>query len=293
MISPRSAGAATAPEHIEAVTAERDFFRDKYAEQIDEMERLKDRLKESQRVIDRLRGEILELEAEKSGGAAGRGCSPQAPTGSPTAPKEASGGSTDTSVTCPTDDDERAENHAASAHGVPGVAVVGDGAGTEKTTKDGSEEDEGSISSKGEGREPGGDEDEDDEAENIRANAARMLLWANYQTSKRATPNTSLLEDSVHDDDSKAERRFSTPSKTGVSGAIVCSLPTSLARAALDDESSLGSGSRHRPERSVGSWRSGSHSRASHGKIGALFHNLRDMIDPPSESDAGDESEEE
>ena len=72
--------------------------------------------------------------------------------------------------------------------------------------------------------------------------------------------------------------------------AIVCALPTSLdKRQSLldDDDSTLGSSSRHQAEESVGSYRSGSNSRAAgKGKIGKLFSNLQDMIDPPySESD--------
>ena len=111
-----------------------------------------------------------------------------------------------------------------------------------------------------------------------------MLLWANYRTSKRSTPK------SVDDDDSKSEMESCSESKSGASDAVqVCALPTSLDKRQNlldDDNSTLGSSSRHQAEQSVGSYRSDSNSRASKGKIGKLFSNLQDMIDPPySESD--------
>ena len=61
----------------------------------------------------------------------------------------------------------------------------------------------------------------------------------------------------------------------------------------LDDDSSLGSCSRHQPERSVGSWRSGAAERVSSGRVGSLFNNFRDMIDPRADSDSQDESDDE
>merc|ERR1711966_344066 len=153
-------------------------------------------------------------------------------------------------------------------------------------------DDDSSGASEGEERVFGSDEDrenddeeENNEAEDIRANAARMLLWANYQTSKRAPPNTSLVGDSLHDDDSRADNSFSTPSKRGASDAIVSELPAALDRAGPDCDDSLDSSSRCRPARSVGSWRSGSNSspRTSGSKIGKLLYNLADMIDPQGE----------
>jgi len=293
---PRAGGGAIAPEHIEAVTAERDFFRDKYAKQIDEMELLKNQLRDSQRVINRLRGEILELQGEQARGAEGRGRSPKAT-------KPAGGDSTDTSVTCPTDDDERTAKSAGErdpelltdAHDVTAAA---DPAETAEKEEDNPADDDSSGASEGEGIVFGSDEDrenddeeENNEAEDIRANAARMLLWANYQTSKRATPNTSLVGDSLHDDDSRADNSFSTPSKRGASDAIVSELPAALDRAGPDCDDSLDSSSRCRPARSVGSWRSGSNSspRTSGSKIGKLLYNLADMIDPQGESETSED----
>jgi len=292
LVLPGSSAGVSA-EHIEAVTAERDFFREKYTGQIDELEQLKDRLKESQRVIDKLRSEILDSEVDKSSRSTGQRRSPTK------APKQMSGGSTTTSVTCQTDDDDRttksnAENNAESANDVPSVAVVGDGAASSDIvtetegkendpTADSPEVDERSIStSSEEGEEESAGED--DEVDNIRRSAERMLLWADYQTSKRPTPNTTMVEESLDGlvDENKTGSRSHTPSKMGVSDAIVYSLPTSLDRTMLDDDSSLGSGSRHN-----------SSTRTSNGKLGNIFNNLRDMIDPPLESDSGSESDEE
>jgi len=319
------ARSGTSPE-LEAVTAERDFFREKYAEQIDAMEDLKGRLKESQRVIDKLRSQVLDLEIEKCrfsegvGEVAGK------------SPKQIGsiGGSTDTSVTCLTcegedeslrsgvhttgdcakvDDRPVGEDNAAcptdketgESKSVPAVAT-GDADSPEpkdddhSTPGEDSSEDEESCS-------------DDVEADKIRANAERMLLWANYKTSKHSTPNTSVIQDSTDGlyDDGKSESNglrspSATPSSKVVSDAIVYSLPTSLDKRQMllddDDDSSLGVGSssRQNAERSVGSWRSGTASSNKNGrKIGNLFNNLRDMIDPPperddSESESDDES---
>ena len=62
----RSAATSSSAGDLEAITAERDFFREKYAEQMNVMEHLNGQLKESQRIIDKLRSQILDLEMEKS-----------------------------------------------------------------------------------------------------------------------------------------------------------------------------------------------------------------------------------
>lgn len=327
----------TNPE-LEAVTAERDFFREKYIEQVDEMESLRAKLKESQRIIDRLRGDVLDLEMERStpikrSPARGRGA--EGGVGGVVAaaitPKQiggGSGGSTDTSVTCLTDNDDDlttksgVENSAEQASEAAEGPVAGDGEKSSGNDQDGEGEQGGSNDDEPEAaaaekkqsttpveesgsEEDNGDEEsdsEDDEAEKIRANAARMLLWANYQTSKRSTPNTSMIQDDEESKVETASSRHNTPSKINGPDAIVYSLPTSLDRRYGqlldsdddDDDSTLGSSSRHRPEPSVGSWRSGATTeRASAGKVGRLFNNLRDMIDPPSEIDSKGGSDDE
>lgn len=305
---------------LEAVTAERDFFREKYAEQIDAMEVMKGQLKESQRIIDKLRGQVLDLELEKSGMVEqSKGTPKQIKT-----PKsiQSSGGSTDTSVTALSYDDDLTTKSGAEASVEPvseaadadgPVASVASPRSAQKAEEQEGAQDVDSPEDDDEQSAPAPDVDsdeeeedeesgsEDDEADNIRAKAERMLMWANYQSSKRSTPNTSMIrdEDDDDDDESKTETERPTPSKV-VSDAIVYSLPTSLDERQNnltddDDDSTLGSSSRHHnPERSVGSWRSGANSGAgSSGKMGNLFNNLRDMIDPPSESEIDSESDEE
>lgn len=300
---------------LEAITAERDFFREKYAEQIDAMEDMKGQLKESQRIIDKLRGQILDLELEKSGMQEKQGTPKQIKT-----PKtiQSSGGSTNTSVTALTYDDDLTTKSGAEASVVPvGEVASADGAAVavvsprnaQTAEEQGGAQDVDCLEEDAEQSTPDPDveseeedeEDEesgseDDEANDIRAKAERMLLWANYQSSKRSTPNTSMVRDDEDDyDDSNTETERLTPSKV-VSDAIVYSLPTSLDDRQNnsmddDDDSTLGSSSRHHnPEPSVGSWRSNANSRAgSSSKMGNLFNNLRDMIDPPSESESDEE----
>ncbi|KAL7550103.1 hypothetical protein ACHAWF_013334 [Thalassiosira exigua] len=290
---------------LEAVSAERDFFREKYIEQVDEMENLRAKLKESQHVIEKLRSQILDMEVDKSR-LAGHGDVVPSPK---QAPSPRGGGSTNTSVTCLTCDDDlttKSGTPAESGNGEVEESVLGDSDNkASSSTKEEAAQtppDPSSESPKideraslddreesGEEDEEEGSGDEDDGADDIRAKAERMLLWANYQTSKRSTPNTSVIQD---EDESKTGTERSNTPRKGVSGAIVYSLPTSLDnRPSLeDDDSTLGSNSRQPPEPSVASSRSGAN-RAGNGKIGKLFNNLRDMIEPPSESES--ESEEE
>ena len=51
---------------LEACQAERDFFKEKYTENTAIIEQLNSKLKDSQRVVDKLRSQILELELEKN-----------------------------------------------------------------------------------------------------------------------------------------------------------------------------------------------------------------------------------
>ena len=63
LVSKARSGGTSA--EIEAILAERDFFRERYAEQIQTIEHLNVKLKETQRVVDKLRSQILDLELEK------------------------------------------------------------------------------------------------------------------------------------------------------------------------------------------------------------------------------------
>jgi hypothetical protein len=290
-----------ASAELEAMTAERDFFREKYSEQMVVMEQLKGKLKDSQRVIEKLRREILDAEVEKSRsvqhGGAGEAAKPIGGS--------CGRSSTNTSVTSLEDQSlrsgvrrnpDRFDSDEFATKVADGTVVRGSVTLT-GNLKDTEDEPSATSEQPSEEEEQAGEEEnsEDDEAEKIRANAERMLQWAQYQTSKRSTPNTSIVQEFTDglDDESKS-LRSSTRSKS-VSESIVYSLPLSFDKRQIsllddDDNSTLGLDSTHHSERSVGARdRSGTTSKG--GKIGNLLNNLRDMIDPPSESDFDGESE--
>lgn len=276
----RSGGVSA--EHIEAVTAERDFFREKYAEQIEEMERLRSQLKDSQRTISKLRGQVLDLEVGRQKA------------------MQRSGSSADTSLTCTTDCDDHTSKSSAVVESAAapcsendsadGLANANASEADENPTADPGcsnadtvpEDDDEQSTPEGDSHKDESDSDDDEAADNIRANAERMLLWANYQTSKRSTPNTSIIHESsvdgsaLHDE---VESRSDSVSKSD----IVYSLPASLDKRKMasrgDDDSSLGSSLRE-------SVASSARSSGVGGKIGNF---LKGMIDPPSESDSESE----
>ena len=293
-----------ASAELEAMTAERDFFREKYSEQMVVMEQLNRKLKDSQRVVDKLRRQILDAEVEKSrsvqhggvgedskliGGSSGRG-------------------SSNTSVTSHEDQSLRSGFHRNADRADPDECatkvadadgpVIRDSVTLTSNLNDTDDERSATSEQQSSEEEKQADEEsnsEDDEADKIRANAERMLQWAQYQTSKRSTPNTSIVqEDTDGIGDESKSLRSSTRSKS-VSESIVYSLPMSFDKRQIsllddDDNSSLGLDSTNHSERSVGTRdRGGTASKG--GKFGNLINNLRDMIDPPSESDSDGERE--
>lgn len=317
LVSKARSGGTSA--EIEAMMAERDFFRERYAEQIETIDRLNVKLKESQRVIDKLRSQILDLEMEKQSRGGDMAIANRR--------KEISCGNNDDNPMSKSDDDDtgvhepsnevvtsldagldtlhisapQAANETSIDRAVNNVASPLDD--EQSTAIDRESIDEGEEEADED--EPSSDNDEN-EAEEIRANAERMLQWANYQTSKRSTPNTSMSNmDDIDDDDdddgnkigketnseaaSSAPLRSSTPSKS-VSENETYNLLDDDYDDDDDDESSQGSSSTHSSAKLVGNMRSGATSKG--GKIGKLFNNLRDMIEgPPSESDSGAESD--
>jgi hypothetical protein len=290
-----------ASAELEAMTAERDFFREKYSEQMVVMEQLKGKLKDSQRVVDKLRRQILDAEVEKSRsvqhGEVGE------------AAKLIAGsigrGSTNTSVTSHEDQSLRSGVHLNADRADPNerstkVAdgpVVRDNVALTSNLNDTDNERSATSEESSEAEKQADEESnsEDEEANKIRANAERMLQWAQYQTSKRSTPNASIVQEYTDglDDESKSLRSC-TRSKS-LSESIVYSLPINFDKRQIsllddDDNSTLGLDSTNHSERSVGT-RDKSGTTPQGGKFGNLFNNLRDMIDPPSESDFDGESE--
>ena len=282
---------------LEACQAERDFFKEKYTENTAIIEQLNNKLKDSQRVIDKLRSQILDLELEKS-----------KLTG---ANSDAGGDSSKyTSITCTSseadvvedkntisveedklntivDNNDNCNNTPSKSIVQESVALdnVGDSSvdidSPTQTDKLCIEEDLGDTEKDVDNNDDDEDEEDDDDIDKIRANAERMLLWANYQTSKRS--NSTPKFDNEDDDESKSQTSTNMGNKIPVRRVMSTPIHTleDKRQSSLsdDDESTLGS--RHQP--SVG----------SESKIGSgrkLFNRIADMIDgSPSDSESEDD----
>ncbi|KAL3773441.1 hypothetical protein ACHAW5_002618 [Stephanodiscus triporus] len=292
-----------ASAELEAMTAERDFFREKYSEQMVVMEQLRGKLRDSQRVIDKLRSLILDVEVEKSRSVqhSGAGKAVRLIGG-------ISGRSSNTSLTSFGEDQSLRSRNADDRASLDECAndkvspVVRDSVTPTSNTNDTDDERSATSEQSIEDEKQAGEEEsrssEDDEADKIRANAERMLQWAQYQTSKRSTPNTSIVQECTDGPDGESMSPRSAAGSKGVSESIVLPMIFDERRSRLlddNDDSTLGSYSTHRSERSAGTRNtSGTTSKGTPkgGKIGKLFNNLRDMIDPPSESESEGGSDE-
>ena len=289
----RSALVGGAAAEIEAITAERDFFKEKYTEQIDAQEELKNQAKLKDAMIDKLRGKILELEMEKS----------------KIIPRENHNGeSRPTSVLTEEDESSKSCGNSTTDKGAKvdneDTISLGDNNNTQDTLAEGCNnlhqnadspmdkqrvEKENGVESDDSGEDD--DDDDDDDINKIRLNAERMLMWANYQTSKRSNSTTNKYEDDGSKKSESSTLASRQPSKNGTMKAIFSPLPNSFEdrrQVSLDDDdnSTLESNSRYQPERSIGSGSGGG------GKIGKLFNNLMDKIaDPHSESESEDDSD--
>ena len=290
--APPSSGSVQ--QQLEAVTAERDFFREKYAEQIEGMDELKVQLKESQRVIDRLRSQVLDLEVERSRLAregASSGSIGIISGGDELKNPRKACGSSDTSLTSATCEDSTKSLSASVRNdvGSMGASVSGDkensdyndsssstspvekefvgedGVNTNSHTSlddkvrdqcnleaddaagNGMSTDDESIDGEEESS-----ADEKDEADQIRAKAEKMLIWANYQTARR-TPTkeqSNRYDNDAEDED--YEMRARTPPPYSTPTCSISNIPSSLnkSKSLLDDSSSLGSQSRNKPAES-------------------------------------------
>ena len=202
---------------LEACQAERDFFKEKYTENTAIIEQLNCKLKDSQRVVDKLRSQILDLELEKS-----------KHTG---ANNDAGGDSSkDTFITCTSSNEDVVEdkNSTISVEEDKLNAVVDNDDNCNNTPSKSSLQEALAIDNEGESSvdvgspthtdklcieegnnnvdkdEDNEEEDEEDDIDKIRANAERMLLWANYQTSKRSN-STPKFEEEEDDNESKSQ----------------------------------------------------------------------------------------
>jgi hypothetical protein len=164
---------------------ERNFFKEKYTDQLNDIQDLQDSVKRGKKEIDRLRDELIKLAQQ---------------TREPPAEDEESLTETDINI------------HETSVS----VASV-DEANSEITKEqnrsklENISEEDGSVTTEDDDDESseGGEEsaEEDNEMVDIRANAAKMLIWANYQCSRNSQ---SVMSDAV-EEESPVEAREESP----------------------------------------------------------------------------------
>ena len=258
-------------EHIEAVTAERDFFREKYAAQMNEMEALKNQLRENQRLIDRLRKQVLDLEMDRSSGDGET-------VGVDAVQKEKTN---DESSSNPLDSmTKHGKNESVKVKTSPADENKNTTDSTNNTSlinkQSTNNEDELEKNKSHELKEDVSFDKDEDEADRIRANAERLLEWSNYQSRRSSLPPSDAPSGRISDE--------------GVS--LVC-VDTNLNRGNEQQQSlSLSS-----PALNVEANQNNSpnNSRGG-GKISKFLNNLKDIIDPPftdSDDDRDESSDEE
>ena len=248
LVSPRS----STHEHIEAITEERDFFREKYAAQMNEMEALKGQLKESQRMIDRLRKRVLDLEM------GGAGADVDGVESEKKDKLQADSSNTsltsmiheDTSTKSSSIDDETTAVELNKETETTRIAP---------TTHEETRKNEPDIDA-----DPS--DNEDDEADRIRANAERLLQWSDYQSRRSTssptdTPSRGSIVDGrrsfAFDDKKGGDDRYDSISATTPSPKMIL---TSSAERTNDSNGG--------------------------GRVGKFLDNLMDKIDPlPTYSD--------
>jgi hypothetical protein len=225
----KAAGHGTAAE-LEAMTAERDFFREKYTEQMLKMNAMEEVLRDNQRMIRRLRDEILaakqqqqQQQQQKSEGLTITGSSGNAVTDDEVSVRHGD-------ITYENDDDDGDDDKAQHS---------------ESSASNYSKIDDG------------GDSRNDNEAEEIRANAERMLQWAQYQSSKKSSPESL--------------RRQMNSSCRKSDANVVSFSANSLVDLDSDQDRDT--------------------SVTKEGKMSKLSDNLRDMISPSASSDDDEECE--
>lgn len=304
-------------------------------------------------MVEKLRGQILEMESGSGGGVSG-GVSAQVGAASGGITKKEkqtieTNGSSNTSVTsmtCGENDSPHLSPVSADAEGdnASGEGDAADGVKNDATAPSSSscstneasnvengvrdlhiktansiDVDEQSTNEDESTNSAQGEEEEEETADDIRAKAERMLLWANYQSTRQrsTTPISSSVTSTAGGGDGGFDEG-SIRSKTGsfqassvhspsnnndVSAAdynvkegekdstynLVSSIPASLNNRSLlddDDASSLGSSSLRndksaRSNQAMTGLGGGDVGNASgRGKMGKLFHKLKDVIDP-------------
>eukprot|EP00985_Skeletonema_marinoi_P009984 scaffold4708_cov116-Skeletonema_marinoi.AAC.6 len=279
----------TAAAELEAVTAERDFFKEKYAAHASEMEAMKTQLKESQRMVDKLRNQVLdlsqqvmELEGEKSRGG---GVVRQKQVDRPSL-AEINNSEHSTDKETDSQQPRRNSSNVLTEVSTPLVNKKQAAKEDENSEKENNDENE-EVDSEEEGGESEGESDDDDdshdndEAEAIRLKASRMLAWASYQSTRR-TPTKTI------DDNDDGEDVMETPTQPTTRPSAAYTLPTKI-QSLLDDDEDTDASSLVEQQQVA----SDSKLTAKGGKIGKFVNNLKDMIGTQSESDSSYENDDE
>ena len=279
MFSPRSSAAA----ELEAVTAERDFFKEKYAAHASEMEAMKTQLRESQRMVDKLRNQVLDLSQQviELEGRNPSNCSDgkQGQAGGSKRPSLAeSSSSTSTHNNSDNDTDASASDELASTPSKKQNAKGDEN--SEKENNDGNE-DFGSEEENESGGESDNDSHDGDEAEAIRLKASRMLAWASYQSTRR-TPSKTI------DGNEDGSYVMETPPQPTGRPSAAYTVPTKI-QSLLDDDEESDAASLEKPQQVA----SDSKVTTKGGKIGKFVSNMKDILGTQSESDSSYEDEDE
>ena len=284
LVSPRSSAAA----QLEAVTSERDFFKEKYAAHASEMEALKAQLKESQRMVDKLRRQVLELTAEKRGN--DRVVSGNSNPSLAEMNDNSSGGgegntkNNEADLQQPQQDsDDQVADEVVATPSTKKNNVTALDENSEKENNAKNDEVDSDDGAEDESECESDDDDDDDshdndEAEAIRLKAERMLAWATYQHSSRRTPSTPVVD---NDDDD--EHVLETPDQSTNRGSAAYSLPAKIQSLLSDDEESDSSSFVQQP--------ASDSKQPKNGRIGKFVSNLKDMIGTQSESESCSEDE--
>ena len=279
LVSPTRTSAAA---ELEAITSERDFFKEKYAAHASEMEAMKIQLKESQRMVDKLRNQVLDLSQQvmelKGGG-----------VGEEQDQLDSRVSSLTEMSNCEADTDNALDLQQSRRNSSVSSELSSKSANKKETDKeDNNSEKENNVKNEEvdsedvEGESEGDSDDDDshdnDEAEAIRLKASRMLAWASYQTSTRRTPTKM-------DDSDEGRVAMETPTQP-INGrpSAAYTLPTKIQSLLDDDEDTDAS-------LLVEKHQVASDSKVRGGKIGKFVNNLKDIMGTQSESDSSYEDE--
>jgi hypothetical protein len=225
----KAAGHGGTAAELEAMTAERDFFREKYTEQMIKMSAMEEILSENQRIIHKLRGEILAAKKQH------QQCQQQ---------NSNEGATTMTASNANViTDDEVSPKH-------------------DDTTHDDKDNESHSETSASSTNRDNNNNSSDNEAEEIRANAERMLQWAQYQSTKKSSSEQSLM---------RQQQNSSSCLKSDDVKVVIS------AKSLVDMDSHLDQ------DRDT--------SVTKEGKMSKLFDNMRDVISPSVSSDDDEECE--